>query len=98
LKRCDAAGGIVETVSRANLWQAQTPQMFRLGRLRHALEQALAARRLVTDEAQAIEALGLTPRVVAGHGDNLKITHPEDLALAERILRTQDEHDGAIQQ
>jgi len=89
LKRCTAEGDIAGTVDRSALWQAQTPQMFRYGVLRGALEDALAANVLVTDEAQAIERAGHTPRVVAGHTDNLKITHPEDLALAALILAAQ---------
>ena len=89
LKRCDADGAIIATVDRTRLWHALTPQMFRLGTLIRAIEAALAAGVIVTDEAQAIEGLGLTPRVVAGSADNLKITHPEDLALAGRILAAQ---------
>ncbi len=89
LKRCAADGAIVATVERSQLWHALTPQMFRLGTLTRAIETALADGVIVTDEAQAIERLGLTPRVVAGHADNLKITHPEDLALAALILAAQ---------
>lgn len=90
LKRCNADGTIVATVDRSQLWHALTPQMFRLGTLTRAIEAALACGVMVTDEAQAIERLGLTPRVVAGHADNLKITHPEDLFLAGLILAAQD--------
>ncbi|MEQ8660846.1 MAG: 2-C-methyl-D-erythritol 4-phosphate cytidylyltransferase [Gammaproteobacteria bacterium] len=89
LKRCDAAGNITATVDREHLWHALTPQMFRFGTLRQALRDALDSGRLVTDEAQAIEGAGLVPRVVAGHADNIKITHPADLALAELILAAQ---------
>jgi 2-C-methyl-D-erythritol 4-phosphate cytidylyltransferase len=89
LKRCTADGDIAGTVERTALWQAQTPQMFRYGVLRGAIEDALAAGVVVTDEAQAVERAGHTPRVVAGHADNLKITHPEDLALAALILAAQ---------
>lgn len=89
LKRCDASGAIIATVDRTQLWHALTPQMFRLGTLIHAIESALADGVIVTDEAQAIERIGLTPRVVAGSADNLKITHPEDLALAGMILAAQ---------
>ena len=87
LKRCAADGSIAATVDRASLWHALTPQMFRVGLLRAALRDALAAGRLVTDEAQAIELAGHTPRMVEGHGDNLKITRPEDLPLAAWYLR-----------
>ncbi len=89
LKRCDADGAIIATVDRTQLWHALTPQMFRLGTLTRAIEAALAASVIVTDEAQAIERIGLTPRVVAGSADNLKITHPEDLVLAGLILAAQ---------
>jgi 2-C-methyl-D-erythritol 4-phosphate cytidylyltransferase len=77
----------VATVARAGLWQAQTPQMFRYGVLRRAFaaESALAC----TDEAQAVEALGLAPLLVRGSPANLKITYPEDLALAAAILAAQ---------
>jgi 2-C-methyl-D-erythritol 4-phosphate cytidylyltransferase len=89
LKRCGADGAIIATVDRTQLWHALTPQMFRLGTLTQAIETALADGVIVTDEAQAIERIGLTPRVVAGSADNLKITHPEDLALAGMILAAQ---------
>lgn len=73
------------TVSRANKWLAQTPQMFRLGLLQRALREAGPG---VTDEASAIEALGLAPRLVAGDQQNLKLTWPADFALAARLLET----------
>jgi 2-C-methyl-D-erythritol 4-phosphate cytidylyltransferase len=75
---------IAGTEDRTQLWLAQTPQMFRVGLLMQAL---LQARRSVTDEASAIEQLGLRPRMVAGSRENLKVTYPEDLAIAEAILR-----------
>lgn len=90
LKRVDARQRIVDTVSRDSLWRAQTPQMFRYGVLTHALEQALYSKS-VTDEASAIEALGLQPRVVEGDVGNLKVTFPFDLHLAEQILRHRQE-------
>jgi 2-C-methyl-D-erythritol 4-phosphate cytidylyltransferase len=86
LKRVDATGRVVATVDRSRLWHALTPQMFRLGMLREALSAALARGLLVTDEAAAMEAAGFTPRLVEGRADNLKITRPEDLALAEFYL------------
>jgi 2-C-methyl-D-erythritol 4-phosphate cytidylyltransferase len=89
LKRCTDDGAIEHTVDRARLWHALTPQMFRLGILRDALAAALAAGRLVTDEAQAVELAGRSPRVVEGHADNIKITRPEDLPLAGYYLQTQ---------
>ena len=83
LKRADAAQRVAATEPREGLWQAQTPQMFRYCRLRAALENCSA----VTDEAGAIEALGLKPRLVRGDATNLKVTFPADLALAAMILR-----------
>jgi 2-C-methyl-D-erythritol 4-phosphate cytidylyltransferase len=82
LKR-GADGAIAATVPRENLWQAQTPQMFRHALLLKALEGAST----VTDEASAVEALGLRPRLVAADATNLKVTYPLDLHLAEIILR-----------
>ncbi len=73
------------TLPRQGLWAAQTPQMFRLGLLQRAL--AVAGDQ-VTDEASAIEALGLQPRLVPGDWENLKLTWPADFALAERLLST----------
>jgi 2-C-methyl-D-erythritol 4-phosphate cytidylyltransferase len=70
------------------LWRALTPQMFRLGVLRQALSAAKERNIAVTDEAQAIEALGLRPRLVAGDPDNVKVTVQEDLQRAERTLRS----------
>jgi 2-C-methyl-D-erythritol 4-phosphate cytidylyltransferase len=77
---------VVETVERAGLWQAQTPQMFRYGLLRRALQSALDRGSPVTDEASAVEALGLAPRLVTGSLRNFKVTYPEDLELAGLIL------------
>jgi 2-C-methyl-D-erythritol 4-phosphate cytidylyltransferase len=84
LKRAGADGRVDVTVSRAQLWRALTPQMFRYGVLRQALEQGGGAQ--ITDESSAVEALGLKPLLVAGRSDNLKITVPDDIAIAERQL------------
>ena len=86
MKRADADGRVSATVDRAALWHALTPQMFRLQVLSRALEQALKRGLLVTDDASAVEALGLAPRLVEGRADNIKITRPEDLLLAEFYL------------
>ncbi|HOY00515.1 2-C-methyl-D-erythritol 4-phosphate cytidylyltransferase [Zoogloea sp.] len=83
LKREDSTHHIAATVPRDGLWQAQTPQMFRYVMLKRALETA----RQVTDEASAIEAMGLRPRLVRGDPTNLKVTFPLDLHLAEWILQ-----------
>jgi 2-C-methyl-D-erythritol 4-phosphate cytidylyltransferase len=85
LKRADGEHRAAATIDRDGVWAAQTPQMFRLG----LLERALAAGGPdVTDEAGAVEALGLRPLLVPGHWTNLKITWPGDLAVAERLLET----------
>lgn len=86
LKQTDAGQRVAATVDRSQLWYALTPQMFRLGILRDALQAALQSGLLVTDEAAAMEAAGFAPRLVEGRADNLKITRPEDLALAEFYL------------
>jgi len=79
LKRAGTDGRVVETIDRSVIWQAFTPQMFRLGALRDALANALEAGAAVTDEAFALEWAGFSPRLVEGRSDNLKITRPEDL-------------------
>lgn len=90
LKRAEGTGvadaRIETTVPRERLWQAQTPQMFRHALLLDALERAPA----VTDEASAVEAMGLRPRLVAADATNLKVTYPLDLHLAEIILRDRE--------
>jgi len=86
LKRADAHRRVAATVPRDSLWQAQTPQMFRYVMLRRALEMADQ----VTDEASAIEAAGLHPRLVEGDATNLKVTFPLDLHLAEWILTNRE--------
>jgi 2-C-methyl-D-erythritol 4-phosphate cytidylyltransferase len=86
LKRADEGGRVEQTVARERLWRALTPQMFRRDVLYRALIDARARGIAVTDEAQAVEALGLQPKLVPGDADNIKITLPEDLARAERIL------------
>lgn len=90
LKRADAQGTVLETVDRTGVWQAQTPQMFRYRLLHDALASAAAANVSVTDEAMAVERLGQPARLVPGHADNLKITRPEDLALAAFHLERQE--------
>ena len=77
---------VCETVNRQGLWHALTPQMFRLGKLSQALEQAIRQGELVTDESQAMELAGLRPRLVEGRAENIKITRPSDLRLAELYL------------
>jgi 2-C-methyl-D-erythritol 4-phosphate cytidylyltransferase len=86
LKRVDAQQRGVQTLDREELWQALTPQMFRYGLLHRALCLCIERERKVTDEAAAVESLGLHPRLVRGHADNIKVTNPEDAALAAVIL------------
>ena len=83
LKRADAQARVLATEPREGRWRAQTPQMFRRG----MLLAALSAAREATDEASAIEAMGLKPKLVMGSDLNLKVTWPEDLLLAELVLR-----------
>lgn len=84
-------GRSAATVERRDKWAAQTPQMFRLGVLQRALATAGTK---VTDEASAIEALGLQPRLVQGDANNLKVTWPEDFARAEAALAARADERG----
>jgi 2-C-methyl-D-erythritol 4-phosphate cytidylyltransferase len=79
LKRADAQGRVTETVDRSLIWQAYTPQMFRLGALHRALADSLVSNVSVTDEASAMEWAGQSPRLIEGRADNIKVTRPEDL-------------------
>jgi 2-C-methyl-D-erythritol 4-phosphate cytidylyltransferase len=88
LKRADAAARIQSTEPREHLWQAQTPQMFRHGLLLEALGRSAR----LTDEAGAVETLGMKPKLVQGSAANLKVTFPEDLQLAETVLASQGAH------
>lgn len=87
LKRAGSDGRVRETIDRSVIWQAYTPQMFRLGALHRALAEALVSDIAVTDEASAIEWAGQSPRLVEGRADNLKVTRPEDLHYLERLWR-----------
>lgn len=89
LKHVDHQLMIESTVDRQNIWQAQTPQLFRYGILLESLRLALNLGNAVTDEASALEMSGYQPQIVAGHRDNIKITHSEDLAIAEFVLDQQ---------
>lgn len=88
LKRDGGDGRVAVTEPREGLWRAQTPQMFRYGLLLAALDAAGVE---VTDEAQAVEFLGRRPRLVVGDNRNLKVTYPEDLAMAGLILHNEKE-------
>ncbi len=83
------AGLVTETVDRQDLWLAATPQIFRYGPLQEAIEACLDQGITSTDEASAMELAGHQPTIIHGRGDNIKITHAEDLSLAEAILQAQ---------
>lgn len=89
VKRTAADDRITETLPRDSLWLAQTPQMFRFGTLSRALEQAKSEGADVTDESSAVERLGLSPLVVMGARENIKVTTLSDVTLAERYLARQ---------
>lgn len=83
MKRANKQGEICATVCRDNLWHALTPQLFQAAQLKDYLNAALAAGVVVTDEASAMEWAGISPGLVSGRADNIKVTHPDDLGLAE---------------
>lgn len=83
LKRADDGGRVAATIPRTALWQAQTPQMFRYATLKKALESFIGS---PTDEAEAIEALGLKPKLVTGELRNLKVTYAQDLVVLAALL------------
>jgi 2-C-methyl-D-erythritol 4-phosphate cytidylyltransferase len=87
LKQIDGIA-ITGTLDRSHIWRALTPQMFRYGMLKSALEQA-QGNPAITDEASALELKGLQPKIVEGRPDNIKITRPEDLALAQFYMEQQ---------
>ena len=91
IKRATADQQILQTEDRTQLWQAQTPQFFRADLLKHALMQAFTQKVNVTDEASAMELAGFRPHLIVGRSDNLKVTRPEDLALAEFYLSKRKE-------
>jgi 2-C-methyl-D-erythritol 4-phosphate cytidylyltransferase len=86
-KQANSENTVRKTLDRANVWRALTPQMFRLGILKKALAHCAEQTITITDEASAVEALGLRVKLVAGHADNIKVTQMEDLALAAAIYK-----------
>ena len=82
--KLEEGGRVAQTLDREHKWLAQTPQMFRVGMLMQALERCGGS---VTDEASAIEALGHRPLLVPGSAQNLKVTYPDDFALAAAVLK-----------
>lgn len=93
LKKANASNHVIETVDRTQMWEAATPQVFRFGQLTTALEFALNNGIAVTDEASAMEAMGIAPQLVPCSSDNLKITYAQDLHLAGLILQAR-KHEG----
>lgn len=89
LKQVRVDNYINKTVSRDSLWQAQTPQIAKIGKLKKAIEYALENNIAITDEASALEYMGETVQIVMGRSDNIKITYPDDLELARLILQSQ---------
>ncbi|MCL9773436.1 2-C-methyl-D-erythritol 4-phosphate cytidylyltransferase [Vibrio sp. S4B1] len=92
MKRANAESTIAHTEDRNGLWHALTPQLFSVQVLHSALSDALKNDAMITDEASAIERVGQSPKLVEGRGDNIKVTRPEDLALAEFYLLREEEH------
>ena len=92
MKRSDNAGLISQTVERALLWHAMTPQFFQTQQIMDALSAALEKGLLITDEASAMEFAGYSPKLIMSRADNIKITVPEDLALAQFILQQQERY------
>ena len=86
MKRTDDNGQVLSTVARVNLWHALTPQLAPLGVLLDAIEKAVNDGVQVTDEASALEHSGYSPKMLAGHPSNIKVTHPDDLQLADAFL------------
>jgi 2-C-methyl-D-erythritol 4-phosphate cytidylyltransferase len=87
--KTEESGRVLATVPREHKWLAQTPQMFRLQVLHDALAEAAGSGFAgITDEASAMERLGLKPRLVEGSAQNFKVTYPADFKLAEAILRS----------
>lgn len=91
MKQVDGNNRVTSTVAREGLWHAYTPQMFRVGMLRAALQHAIDNDLLVTDEASAMELAGYQPQMVQGQRDNIKITVASDLELAAFYLQTREQ-------
>lgn len=91
LKRAGDSQEIIATVDRTGLWSAQTPQLFRINALADAIDAAQLAGCDLTDEASAMEYVGIQPLLVMGSAANIKITHSSDLAIAEALLARKDQ-------
>lgn len=89
MKCSDNSGAVLHTEARDNLWHALTPQLFQLGALKEAIEKAALAGANITDESSAMEWAGYHPQLVQGGDDNIKVTRPDDVRLAEQFLANQ---------
>lgn len=87
MKRCDEHGRILTTVEREHLWHALTPQLARIGLLKDCIETCMSEQHSITDEASALEYCGYQPIMVAGLPSNIKVTRPDDLAMAHTFLQ-----------
>lgn len=94
MKQTDAIGRVMVTVDRSGLWHAFTPQVFRLGQLKSALERCLFEQVSVTDESSAMEYCGFKPLLLQGSAANIKITRPDDLRLAELFLKSMQDYEN----
>ncbi len=92
MKRVQADGCVASTVDREGLWHALTPQLFSWSLLRDAIAQAHAEQREITDEASAMESMQHSVQIVSSRFDNIKVTHPDDVLLAELFLKEQEQN------
>lgn len=86
LKYTNTDNIVAKTIDRNYLWHALTPQMFRYEKLLDAIKNAIDQQKMITDDASALELMGEMPKIIEGRADNIKITYPEDLLIAEKIL------------
>lgn len=96
LKLANEQVRVSRTVERSGMWHAHTPQMFRFGLLRDCLARALEAGLAITDEASALESQGYAPTLMEGSAENIKITYPRDLLLAEAFLRARSTPEDGV--
>ena len=94
LKLSDENNSILKTQSREALWQAQTPQLFKLGELQDGLHRAMQAKAVITDEASAMESCQKIVHLIEGSSDNIKLTTPSDLAMIEFLLKDSEANNG----
>lgn len=92
MKRTDSCGKVIDTISRELLWHAFTPQIFRIGQLKSAIERCIFEQVNITDEACAMESCGFNPTMLHGSPTNIKITYPHDISLAELMLTSLQGH------